>query len=153
VAAPWLAATVAVFLAAHWLGLKPQREGTEAGRYLRAHAAPGDRLFVWGQAPRIYLDARLRPASRYIATFPLTGFIFGPPLPGVETRNRIVPGSWDNLGKDLDAHPPAFIVDTEADPDARYPSGAFPALAGLLAQRYHPVAKTADGVIYRRNSP
>ena len=138
------------FSVAHWLGLAPQREGTEAGRYLRAHAAPGDRLFVWGQAPRIYLDARLRPASRYIATFPLTGIIFGPPLPGVDTRNRIVPGSWDNLEKDLDAHPPAFIVDAEAGPGARYPAGRFPALAALLATRYRPIAKTADGVIYQR---
>ena len=107
---------------------------------------------MWGQAPRIYLDARLRPASRYIATFPLTGFIFGPPLPGVDTRSRIVPGSSANLEKDLDAHPPAFIVDTEAAPGARYPAAQFPVLAGLLATRYQPIAKTADGVIYRRNA-
>jgi len=152
VAVPWLAITVVVFLGAHWRGLAPHREGAEAGRYLRAHAAPGDRLFVWGQAPWIYLDARLRPASRYIATFPLTGHIFGPPLPGVDTRNRIVPGSWANLEKDLDAHPPEFIVDAEADPGARYPAGQFPVLAKLLATHYHPIAKTADGVIYRRNS-
>jgi 4-amino-4-deoxy-L-arabinose transferase-like glycosyltransferase len=153
VAAPWLTITVAVFLVAHWRGLMPQREGTEAGRHLREQAAPGDRLFVWGQVPRIYLDARLRPASRYIATFPLTGFIFGPPLPGVDTSNRIVPGSWANLVKDLDAHPPAFIVDAEAAPGARYPVGQFPVLAGLLTTRYHPIAKTVDGVIYQRNSP
>jgi 4-amino-4-deoxy-L-arabinose transferase-like glycosyltransferase len=151
VAVPWLALTVAVFLGAHWRGLAPQREGTEAGRYLRAHATAGDRLFVWGQAPRIYLDARLRPATRYVATFPLTGYVFGPPLPGVDTRNRIVPGSWANLEKDFAAHPPAFIVDVEAAPGAHYPVGQFPALALMLAAHYHPVAGTADGVIYQRN--
>jgi len=153
VAAPWLAVAVVVFFVAHWRGLAPQREGTEAGRYLRAQAAPDDRLFVWGQVPRIYLDARLRPASRYVATFPLTGFIFGPPLPGVDTRSRIVPGSWENLGKDFNAHPPAFIVDAEAGPGARYPVGRFPALASLLAERYRPIARTAEGVIYQRTSP
>ena len=152
VAVPWLAVAAAVFLVVHWRGLSPQREGTEVGRLLRAQAATGDRLFVWGQAPRIYLDARLRPASRYIATFPLTGFIFGPPLPGVDTSNRIVPGSWDNLRKDLGAHPPAFIVDAEAGPGARYPVERFPELAALLAARYRPIARTAEGVIYRRTS-
>ncbi len=146
----WLALTVGVFSTAHWLGLLPQREGSEAGRYLLQHSAPEDRIFVWGQAARIYLEARRRPASRYIATFPLTGYIFGPPLPNVDTHDRIVPGAWVNLVKDLEAHPPAYIVDAEADPGARYPVAEFPVLARLLAERYRAVARTADGMIYRR---
>ena len=145
-----LALTVLVFWVTHWRGLLPQREGTEAGRYLLVHSTPEDRIFVWGQASRIYLDARRRPASRYIATFPLTGYIFGPPLPGVDTRGRIVPGSWANLEKDLATHPPAYIVDTEADPGARYPVAQFPVLNRLLAERYRAVARTAEGLIYQR---
>src|ERR1051326_6242466 len=74
----WLALTIVAFSIEHWRELASQRELSESGRYLLEHSAPTDRIFVWGQAPKIYLDARRRPASRYITTFPLTGYIFGP---------------------------------------------------------------------------
>jgi 4-amino-4-deoxy-L-arabinose transferase-like glycosyltransferase len=147
----WLAATVVVFFAIHCTGLWLTGRETEAGQYIRQHSSPDDRIFVWGQSPSIYLDARRRPASRYITTFPLTGYIFGPPMPDVDTRDRIVPGAWSNLEQDLSAHPPAFIVDTETDGRARYPLGQFPALARLVAERYRLVARTGDGLIYRRS--
>jgi hypothetical protein len=120
------------------------------------HSSEQDRIFVWGQTTRIYVDAHRRPASRYIATFPLTGLIFGEPRPAageplVDTRERIVPGAWENLRKDFAQHEPAYIVDTEAAQDARYPVSDFPALAKLLSEDYEPVAQTADGVIYNRD--
>jgi hypothetical protein len=99
--------------------------------------------------PRIYLDARRRPASRYITTFPLTGYVFGGPLPGVDTRDRIVPGAWANLEQDFRRHPPIYIVDVESDPDTQYPVRNFPILARLLAEHYSEVARTDEGVIYR----
>jgi hypothetical protein len=86
----------------------------------RAHSSPDDRIFVWGQSSEIYLDAHRRPASRYITTFPLTGNIFGGPLPNVDTRSRIVPGSWENLEQDFAKHPPAYIIDLYWGPRARY---------------------------------
>ena len=153
----WLAATVAVFAASHAHGLARQPAVSEAGRYLLAHSSTGDRIFVWGQATRIYVDAQRRPASRYIATFPLTGHIFGapPPPPGApppDTRVRIVPGSWENLREDFIEHEPAFIIDTESKQGSLYPVRQFPALEELLQKEYEPVARTADGIIYRRDA-
>src|SRR4029079_2169161 len=106
-------------------------------QYLITHSAPHDRFFVWGQTTRIYVDAHRRPASRFIATFPLTGLIFGAPRPGpgatpIDTRSRIVPGSWDSRAEDFAPHPPEFIVYTESTPDALYPVRHFPALEQLL---------------------
>jgi hypothetical protein len=152
----WLAATVIVFATAHTRGLSRQPALSEAGQYLATHSSAQDRIFVWGQTTRIYVDAHRRPASRYIATFPLTGLIFGAPPPSagdppVDTRARIVPGAWDNLRKDFALHEPAFIIDTEAAPDAMYPVRQFPPLAQLLAAEYTPVARTAEGMIYKRD--
>jgi hypothetical protein len=81
--------------------------------------------------------------------FPLTGYIFGGPIPGLDTRSRILPGAWANLQRDFQKHPPAYIVDLYSEPDALYPIRDFPILANIVAQRYHPVAKTAEGVIYQ----
>jgi 4-amino-4-deoxy-L-arabinose transferase-like glycosyltransferase len=146
----WLVLTVVAFSIKHWTGLEPRRVPSDAGRYLFTHSAPDDRIFVWGQTPEIYIDAHRRPASRYITTFPLTGYVFGGPIPGFNTRSRISPGAWTNLEQDFARHPPSFIVDVQPDPkSAQYPVKDFPRLAKLLSERYEPVAHTAEGVIYR----
>lgn len=150
VIAAWPAVAAVVFGAAHWRGVATDVEVSETGRYLRQHAEPAARIFVWGQAPRIYLDAQRQPASRYIATFPLTGYVFGGPVPGLDTRSRIVPGAWTNLWKDFDDHPPTYVVDTEAGAAAGFPVAGFPDLARLLAEHYTPVIRTREGEIYRR---
>jgi 4-amino-4-deoxy-L-arabinose transferase-like glycosyltransferase len=147
----WLALTVVAFSTEHWMALASRRVPSETGRYLFAHSAPDDRIFVWGQSSEIYLDAHKRPASRYITTFPLTGYVFGGPIPGFDTRSRIMPGAWSRLEQDFARHPPTYIVDVQSDSrTAQQPVKNFPILAKLLAERYRPVAHTAEGVIYRR---
>jgi hypothetical protein len=146
----WLALTIIVFSIRHWVGLAPRRVSSEAGGYLLTHSSPDDRIFVWGQSPEIYVDARRRPACRYITTFPLTGYVFGGPIPGFDTRSRILPGAWTTFEQDFARHPPAYIVDVRPDPkSAQYPVKNFPILAKLLAQRYQPAAHTVEGTIYR----
>jgi 4-amino-4-deoxy-L-arabinose transferase-like glycosyltransferase len=146
----WLALTVVAFSIKHWTGLAPQRVPFEAGRYLLTHSAPADRIFVWGQSSEIYLDAQRRSACRYITTFPLTGYIFGGPIPGLDTSSRILPGAWSTLQRDFARHPPAYIVDVHPGPrTAQYPVKNFPILAKLLNERYQEVARTTEGVIYQ----
>jgi 4-amino-4-deoxy-L-arabinose transferase-like glycosyltransferase len=70
----WLTATVAVFLVLHAGGLALWSRPGAAARFVRERSGSHDRLFVWGQAARVYAEAERRPASRYIATFPLTGY-------------------------------------------------------------------------------
>jgi len=149
VAYTWRALTIIAFSVEHWLGLAPRRGLSEAGQYLSRHAASNDRIFVWGQTSKIYLDAHRRPASRYIETFPLTGYVFGGPIPGFDTRSRILPGAWATLVQDFARHPPAYIVDVQDPTKAQYPVKDFPILAKLIAEKYQPVAHTAEGVIYR----
>jgi 4-amino-4-deoxy-L-arabinose transferase-like glycosyltransferase len=145
----WLALIVVAFSFEHWRELASQRESSEAGRYLADHSAPDDKVFVWGQAPKIYLDARRRPASRYIATFPLTGYIFGP-FTGTDTSDRIIPGAWTTLEEDFRKHPPAYIVDVQTGRhNAQYPAKNFPILARVLTEQYQPVRRTAEGVVYQ----
>ena len=149
----WLVLTVVGFSISHWLGLASERATSETGQYLLEHSAPNDRIFVWGQAPRIYLESRRRPACRYVVTFPLTGYVFGwsaKSISGIDTRKWIVPGAWTALEEDFAKHPPAYVVDVQVpEKNAHYPVHDFPILAGLLAARYRPAARTAEGVIYR----
>ena len=148
----WLALTVVAFSIVYWAELTAQRQSTETGRYLAKHSSPNDRIFVWGQAAKIYLEARRRPASRYIESASLTGHIFGGPVPGLDTRKWIVPGAWKNLEADFAKHPPAYIVDVQTDVEQPHPVRNFPILANLLAGHYRPVAKTAEGIIYQRKT-
>jgi hypothetical protein len=147
----WLAVTIIAFSIAHWVGLAQRRVPSETGLYLLTHSAHDDRIFVWGQSAEMYLDAHRRPACRYITTFPLTGYVFGGPTPGFDTRSRILHGAWTTLEQDFEKHPPAYIVDLCSAPGELYPVRDFPILAKLLAERYQPVARTAEGVIYHRN--
>jgi hypothetical protein len=52
--------------------LKPA-ESLQMVDFLRQHVAPGDTLFIWGFRPEVYYLANLKPASRFIAHFPLVG--------------------------------------------------------------------------------
>ncbi|MEO8439869.1 MAG: glycosyltransferase family 39 protein [Spartobacteria bacterium] len=151
----WLGLTVIGFSISHWMGLAPLRQTSETGRYLLEHSAPNDRIFVWGQAPRIYLEARRRPAIRFVVTFPLTGYVFGwsaESIAGIDTHRWIVPGAWSALEEDFTKHPPVYVVDVQVPAkNAHYPVRDFPVLARVLADRYHRVARTAEGVIYQTN--
>jgi 4-amino-4-deoxy-L-arabinose transferase-like glycosyltransferase len=145
----WLTLTIVAFSITHWLTLAARSKPLETGRYLLEHSAPNDRIFVWGHKPKIYLEARRRPACRYILSFPLTGSVFGGTVSGLDTHYRIVPGAWATLEQDFKKHPPAYIVDLYSEPGALYPVRDFPILAKLLKERYQPVVRTAEGVIYR----
>lgn len=152
IAKAWLVITVITFSVSHLLGFASHSDPSPAGRYLRQHSLPADRIFVWGQSPEVYLAARRRPASRYVTTFPLTGYIFGGPLPGIDTRGWVIPGAWATLEADFSKHPPIYIVNTEQSPGDRYPVKDFPTLATLLTEKYDLVTEAADGDVYRIKS-
>lgn len=158
--AGWLGLSAAVFLLVDSIGLSRDREPAPSAQYVREHSAETDRIFVWGQGTRqtgIYLDAERRPATRYIASFPLTGHIFGSPVswdPAYDTSDRIVPGAWENLRQDFARHPPRYIIDTDAV-RARpvYPVTRYPFLREYLAASYREVFRAPDGVVYERITP
>ena len=143
----WLALAAAWFSIAHWRGLASGYEPCETARYLSEHSAPEDRIFVWGNRATIYLQARRRPACRFIHTVGLTRHVFGERLFHID---RILPGAWETLEQDFAKHPPAYIVDLQYTDSRQYPVHDFPILARLLAERYQLMARTAEGVVYRK---
>jgi hypothetical protein len=150
-----LAGSAAVFFLMHAAGLARRTKGSEAGSFLRARAAPGDELFVWGELPRVYLEAGLHPATRYVGTYPLTGFPYGgaisydPVYP--DTTSRIVPGTWEIFERELRASAPRFLVDVEAKlRPPRYPLEKFPWLARYVSEGYRKIHEARDGVVYER---
>jgi 4-amino-4-deoxy-L-arabinose transferase-like glycosyltransferase len=127
----------------------------EISSYIRAHSQSDDRLFVWGQYAKFYLRTGLRPATRYITYFPLTGYIFGSPWnhdpTREDTRSRILPDAWANLVRDFDQHPPRYILDTEGTQNSpKYPVSHFPVLRDLLLRSYHLVFTGSAGFLYEQ---
>lgn len=149
--------TAMAFLFSNTLTLAWQRPENKLSQYVREHSGPEDKVFFWGEMDHLYAESQRRPASRYIHTFPLTGYIFGSPSrfdPDYDTTNRILPGAWDTLKADFAASPPLFFVDTDPGTVAKkYPPARYPFLRTLLAQHYDVVCSTPQGVIYRRRVP
>ncbi len=155
----WLILSAIVFLVVDTIGLSRNREPSPSALYVREHSTEQDRIFVWGQGTRLtgmYLDARRRPATRYIASFPLTGHIFGSPVswdPNYDTTDRIVPGAWDNLRQDFERHPPRYVIDTDAVRKTPvYRIAKYPFLRDYLANGYREVFRAGDGVVYERTA-
>ena len=120
--------------------------------YIRDHTTPGQRVFVWGDWPALYIESDRLMASRFPGF--LRGFDRGSAIP--PNNWDTTPDVWPELQSDLSANPPALIVDTAAagwSDFSMYPMRDYPVLADLVASRYHMVA-TVDGVaIYAPNSP
>jgi hypothetical protein len=163
----WVAAVAAVGIAIPALGWwafdfaadpltydfsQPVPQHQLVASYIHDHTAPGQRVFVWGDWPALYIESDRLMASRF------PGF-----LRGFDRGSGIPPNNWDTtsdvwpeLQSDLNANPPALIVDTAPagwSDFSMYPMRNYPVLAVLVASRYHAVA-TVDGVvIYAPNSP
>jgi hypothetical protein len=153
-----LIASTAIFFVLHGVAAVKHQKGNEAARFIKEHSLPTDRIFVWGELPRVYQESQRHPSSRYICTYPLTGHPYGgaisydPVYP--DTSARIVPGAWDILEKELAARPPRYIVDVEAKMRLpRYPIEKFPRFARFIAQHYRRVQDAGDAVIYERLPP
>ncbi len=118
--------------------------------YIRDHTKPGDRVFVWGNWPALYVESDRLMASRFPGF--LRGFARGSDLP--PNNWDTAPDVWPELQADLERNPPALIVDTASagwSDFAMYPMRNYPVLQDLVTTQYHLVA-TVDGVaIYARN--
>jgi hypothetical protein len=128
-------------------GVFSSRANLEAADYLRAHTAPGDRLFIWAFEPGIYYLAERVSASRFIYNFPLMGRFAWP-----EYRDQL-------LGE-LRAAPPAAVLVAAGDAqpwltgveqDSRTALERFPELAAFLEAGYRPAAEIAQFTLYERN--
>ena len=118
--------------------------------YIREHTKPGDRVFVWGDWPALYVESDRQMASRFPGF--LRGFARGSGLP--PNNWDTAPDVWPELQADLGRNPPALIVDTAAagwSDFATYPMRNYPVLQDLVSTRYHLVATVAGVAIYALN--
>jgi len=130
---------------------------TPVARFLRDHARPGDRVFVWGMRPHILVYAGRIQATRFTTCTFLTGLVPWERVgPYEDTTRWIVPGAWDLLTKDLNEERPRFIVDASMDHhfgDGAYPPSKFPELQAILDRDYervHESGETDRFVVWRR---
>jgi len=118
----------------------PSDPSLRVSAYIRDHSSAGDRIFVWGFHPDIYLHSDRKPASRFLYASFLTGLVpWTNTAPDRETTYAIVPGAIDTLLRDLTASSPLFIVDCSAGPNRhwqKYPLDKFPALHHYIQQHY-----------------
>jgi len=119
---------------------QPVDPSLRAAEYIKAHTTAADRIFVWGYHPDLYLFSDRRPASRFVYASFLSGLIpWTNTVPGRDTAYAIVPGARETLLRELEAAPPAFVVDCSAGPNRhwdKYPLDTFPALRDFLRSRY-----------------
>ena len=129
---------------------RARRDYAALARAIDARTRPDERIFVWGNAPAIYVLADRLPATRFV------GFLRG--LRRSEGESPLHawdagPEVWPLVAADFARHPPALVVDT-APGNYRefgsYPIARFPALQALLAAGYVRDGEAAGAVLYRR---
>jgi hypothetical protein len=148
VAAWWYFDLTADPLTYDFSGAVPQHEAVAS--YIHDHTSPSDRVFVWGDWPALYVESDRLMAGRFPGF--LRGFARGSGFP--PNNWDTTPDVWPLLQTDLEANPPALIVDTAAagwSDFAPYPMGNYPVVANLVSTRYHAVASVDGVVIYARN--
>ncbi len=129
-------------------GAIPQHEAVAA--YIRDHTSASDRIFVWGDWAAVYVESDRLMSGRFPGF--LRGFARGTGMP--PNNWDTAPDVWPLLQDDLNADPPALIVDTAAagwSDFASYPMSSHPVLADLVSSHYHVVASVHGVVIYARD--
>jgi hypothetical protein len=130
----------------------PEPAYQDVSRYIETHSDIDDRVQVWGNLPEIYWASDRLPATRYLTT---NGFLGGnqPGRSKVEAVADLDPKMWRWFFRDLQDHPPRYIVDTAPaqvrDAD-RSPIREFPRLRRYVKHHYR-LIRTIDGIrLYER---
>jgi hypothetical protein len=80
-------------------------------RFLAKHTGPDDAIFVWGFYPEPYTACNRRPASRYVYTTFVSGFVPHVIDSPKNDAARVAPGSHRILEEELIRERPAAIID------------------------------------------
>src|SRR5438552_199502 len=110
-----------------------------------------DRIFVWGTSPQLYSFSGRRMATRFVSRTHLVGAYASRPREVRDRAESVIPGSWDMLQADWEAHPPALIIDmSTVDPFwSKHPMTRYPVLRAYLSQ-YRVEGVINGETIYRR---
>jgi 4-amino-4-deoxy-L-arabinose transferase-like glycosyltransferase len=130
----------------------PEPQYRSVSRYIETHSDIDDRVLVWGNVPEIYWASDRLPATRYLTT---NSFLAGtqPGRSETGTPADLDEKMWKWFYRDLEAHPPRYIVDSapaEVRDADRSPISEFPRLRRYVRSHYH-LIRTIDGFhLYER---
>lgn len=116
--------------------------------HLTIRAGPGDRLYVWGWRPELYVLTRMTPASQFTAATLIMGDVTDPARPSHAYNRRYA----EILMSDLRRERPRFIVDAwlRSLMGAVYRLERFPPLEQFLAENYRYLSTSDHCDIYVR---
>jgi len=100
---------------------------------VRAHSKDGDAIFIWGFRPWYYIDCNRRPASRFVQTTFVMGFVPWFDEPYEVEQTRVTPHAHELLLADLEKSKPAIVVDA---PIGWRHMNRYPDLAAFLQRSY-----------------
>ena len=120
----------------------------QAAAQLRAMAAPGDTLFVWGFRPDIFIDSGLPAGTRFLESQPISGVLADRDLFSSEA---VAPEFTAPNLRELLATQPTWVVDGLGPYNAAMALARQPMLSGWFAQ-YQEVSRTSFSILYRRKS-
>jgi hypothetical protein len=126
------------------------------GRAIADRTRADETIWVWGNAPQIYFEARRRPGVRFTFCNYLTGLSPATPSehdPSVDPEANAVASAWPDVIADLDAHAPTIVVDTATaalKSYGKFPVARYPVLARYLADHYRVDAIVDGATLYRR---
>lgn len=129
-----------------WRDTAMDADSRAVAAILQQQARPGASLFVWGYRPEIYVYSRLRAATRFLDSQPLTGV----PADRHLTQSKAVESEQSRAHrKELSAARPVWLVDGLGGYNPKLGVAAFDDLSGWFAD-YREAGHTANSVIYRR---
>ncbi|MBC8167600.1 MAG: glycosyltransferase family 39 protein [Bryobacteraceae bacterium] len=134
--------------AASWSDTALMEDSRRCSQILKSASRPGDKLFVWGYRPDVYVFSELPAATMFLDSQPLTGVLADrhlsnsqPTFPDIGIQNR----------RNLTRETPEFIVDGLGPLNASLAISGYENLRGWLRQ-YEELAHTRTTVIYRRRA-
>jgi hypothetical protein len=120
------------------------RDSHAAGDKLRALAAPGETLFVWGFRPDIFIYSGLPAGTRFLESQPISGVLADRHL---FSSQAVAPGFTAPNRAELLKSRPAWVVDGLGPYNQTLALTAQREFAEWLAQ-YREVARTDFSILY-----
>ncbi len=123
------------------------QDSREASALLQKMAKPGNTLFVWGYRPEVWAYTRLRDATPFLDSQPLTG------VPADRHLTQSQPVADTRVARLQFARSrPDFLLDGLTPFNPQLAPNRYPELQNWFSQ-YELVGRTRFTLLYRRRSP
>jgi hypothetical protein len=123
-------------------------------RFADDWSAPDEPIFIWGFDAEYYIHCQRRPASRFVATAVVAGFVEWFDSSLADEQRWVAPGAVAALLADLEEVKPTVLIDDGASlGDSGRKLYLYPALASYVTQHYCLTEAKAKIDFYVRRQP